>query len=131
MAEVPNKENICAVTHRSHWLVVSLLLGLLSLVIPIGIVTVGLARALIAPGAGLRSIGDYALLGYFIPFLAQCLHGLEVVRRFGRTKREAKIHRLRAVFLGPIGIYLNVREMVLKVRPSSTTEDDTRSPHEG
>jgi hypothetical protein len=111
VAEVSDEEDICAVTSRLHWRVVSLLLGVLSLAVPIGIVASGLVRVAVAPDAGFPRIKDFVLIGYIILFLLQCIHGLIVVRCFGRTAAEARTHRLRVLFLGPIGVFLNVREM--------------------
>ena len=97
--------------NRSRWRSVSLVLGVLALAIPLGIALGALALVMIIPDLNLSRIGDLALISYVFFFLAQLIHGFFVMHRFGRTATDAMTHRLRTVLLGPIGVYLNVRDM--------------------
>lgn len=108
----------------ASWRTVSLLLGVLTLAVPLGMIAGGLALAAVDSDLDLGQIGDYVLLGFVVLFLAQLAHSYFAVRRLGRTSAEARIHRLRAIFLGPIGVFLNVRDMTRHSEGRAT--DSTR-----
>jgi hypothetical protein len=96
---------------KAHWLAISLLLGALSLAIPLGMVAMALVGVVASPDRRVPPVGTAMLVGYLVPFAAQCIHWMAAARRFGRTRDEAGRDRLRALFLGPIGVFLNVRDL--------------------
>ena len=107
-------------TRQASWRTVSLLLGTLTLTVPVAMVACALALALFYPDVDLGRIGDFVLLAYVVLFVAQLVHGYFAVRQFGRTSAEARTHRLRVIFLGPIGVFLNVRDLTR--RPEGEAE---------